>query len=100
MFFSPYKATDDSNDCRCFVSKELAQEAMRREARRLYKNSRIIQGASDKYYYEFEMKIRFGESEGESESLVTVKLNVSIRKMKKVEIMYHQVRMMRAKMNN
>ncbi|PKY52570.1 hypothetical protein RhiirA4_408431 [Rhizophagus irregularis] len=36
---------------------------MRREARRLYKNSDIIQEAEDKYYREYETEIHFGESE-------------------------------------
>jgi hypothetical protein len=36
---------------------------MRREARRLYKKSGIIQEASDKYYYEYETEIQFGEDE-------------------------------------
>lgn len=48
MFFSPYKATENSIDYRCFVSRKLAQEAIRREARRLYKYSDIIQEAEDK----------------------------------------------------
>ncbi|PKC57200.1 hypothetical protein RhiirA1_540630 [Rhizophagus irregularis] len=63
MFFSPYKAVEYSIECRCFVSKKLAQEAMRREARRLYKNSGCIQGARNKYYREHETEIHFGESE-------------------------------------
>lgn len=63
MFFSPYKATEYSIDCRCFISKKLAQEAMRREARRMYKYSDIIQEASNKYYREYETVIDFGESE-------------------------------------
>ena len=37
---------------------------MRREARRLYKNSGIIQEARDKYFEESLMEIRFGEGSG------------------------------------
>lgn len=44
---------------------ELAKEAMRREARRLYKYSRIIQGSRNKYYSEYKTEIHFGEGEGE-----------------------------------
>ncbi|CAB5314248.1 hypothetical protein RhiirA5_464830 [Rhizophagus irregularis] len=67
VFFSPYKAVEYSFESRCFASKKLAQEAMRIEARRLYKNSDIIQEAEDKYYREYEAEIHFGESEDESD---------------------------------
>ncbi len=36
---------------------------MRREARRLYKDSYVIQDAEDKYFYEGDTIIHFGESE-------------------------------------
>lgn len=36
---------------------------MRREARRLYKNSRCIQEAENKYYHECKMEIHFGEGQ-------------------------------------
>ncbi|RIA86473.1 hypothetical protein C1645_878652 [Glomus cerebriforme] len=62
IFFSRYKDCDDSNVSRSFVSKKLALEAMQREARRLYKNSDIIQEAHDKYFNEHEMEIHFGEN--------------------------------------
>ncbi|POG74977.1 hypothetical protein GLOIN_2v1571589 [Rhizophagus irregularis DAOM 181602=DAOM 197198] len=67
VFFSPYKAVEYSFESCCFASKKLAQEAMRIEARRLYKNSDIIQEAEDKYYREYEAEIHFGESEDESD---------------------------------
>ncbi len=35
---------------------------MRREARHLYKESEIIQGAKDKYFDEYHKEIHFGES--------------------------------------
>jgi hypothetical protein len=63
IFFSPYKATNNLINCRCFVFKELAQEAMRREARRLYKNSGCIQESRNKYYNEYKTEIHFGEDE-------------------------------------
>ena len=42
IFFSPYKASENSVDNRSFVSKELAEGAMKREAWRLYKSSIAI----------------------------------------------------------
>ncbi|CAG8514966.1 3228_t:CDS:2 [Funneliformis caledonium] len=62
IFFSPYKASEDSIKCRSFVSKQLAQEAMQRVARRLYKRSVNIQGSDSKYFDDFPMEIHFGES--------------------------------------
>jgi hypothetical protein len=62
IFFSPYKETEYSIDCRSFVSKELAEGAMKREAWRLYKNSGIIQENRTKYFDEYPTEIHFGES--------------------------------------
>ncbi|CAG8446511.1 9592_t:CDS:2 [Ambispora gerdemannii] len=44
-----------------FVSKKLAVGAMQREARRLYKNSDLIQESRSKYFEESSMEIHFGE---------------------------------------
>ncbi|CAG8712797.1 8688_t:CDS:2 [Funneliformis caledonium] len=64
IVFSPYKAVENSMDCRGFVSKKLAKGAMKRAAWRLYKNSRIIQKADDKYFKVRSREIQFGESPG------------------------------------
>ncbi|CAI2189638.1 7482_t:CDS:2 [Funneliformis geosporum] len=66
-FFSPYKVVEYQIDSRCFVSKKLALEAMKRTARRLYKNSEIIQDDEDKYFEEYSMEIHFGESPSSSD---------------------------------
>ncbi|CAG8480125.1 5034_t:CDS:2 [Diversispora eburnea] len=47
---------------RCFKTKELAEGAMRREAKRLYRDSGIIQEADDKYFDEYDGEIHFGEN--------------------------------------
>jgi hypothetical protein len=60
-FFSPYKEVEYSITCRSFISRKLAQSAMKSEALHLYKNSRIIQGASDKYFDENTTEVHFGE---------------------------------------
>ncbi|CAG8647123.1 5622_t:CDS:2 [Paraglomus occultum] len=72
IYFSGYKDDDCYDvDCRCFAKEELALTAMRSEARRLYKQSNIIQEAEDKYFHEYVDKsskgIDFGESWGQSD---------------------------------
>ncbi|GBB94663.1 hypothetical protein RclHR1_00240011 [Rhizophagus clarus] len=62
IFFSRYKYDEQDIDSRCFTSKKLAQKAMKREARDLYKSSAIIQEADDKYFEEYPMEIHFGEN--------------------------------------
>ena len=66
IFFSEYKEEEEVCN-RCFVTKELAEVAMKNEARRLYKQSGIIQEADNKYFEESENRIDFGESWGESD---------------------------------
>ncbi|CAI2167003.1 857_t:CDS:2 [Funneliformis geosporum] len=67
IVFSPCKAIENSIDCRGFVSKNLAKGAMKREAWRLYKNSKIIQGADDKYFNAKSREVQFGESLGDDD---------------------------------
>ena len=62
IFFSWYEGEEDSIIVRNFVSKELALGAMKREARRIYKSSAIIQGSRSRYYDEYLTEIHFGES--------------------------------------
>ncbi|CAG8713210.1 492_t:CDS:2 [Funneliformis caledonium] len=93
IYFSPYKASKYSIICRSFVSKHLAQEAMQRVARHLYKGSDIIQGSNSKYFVKFPMVIHFGIHLITGERLVSVKLNKTYWKTKKVEMKFPQVQM-------
>ncbi|CAG8489835.1 11553_t:CDS:2 [Paraglomus brasilianum] len=62
IYFSGYKSSEDDVSSRCFATRELAEVAMKSEARRLYRLSNIIQEASDKYFDESKDRIDFGES--------------------------------------
>ncbi|CAG8724165.1 10887_t:CDS:2 [Ambispora leptoticha] len=60
ILFSPYKTYDYHIKTRSFVSKKLAQEAMKRVAQRIYKKS-INQEGNDIYFKESSREIKFGE---------------------------------------
>ncbi|RHZ84894.1 hypothetical protein Glove_74g241 [Diversispora epigaea] len=62
LYFSQYKYDEFTIENRSFMTKKLAEGAMRREARRLYKGSGIIQESSDKYFDEYDGEIHFGEN--------------------------------------
>ena len=66
---------------------------MRREARQLYEGSEIIQESTDRYFDRCDMEIQFGIVGIIliiRESSVSVRLNTSNWKAKKVEITCHQ----------
>ncbi|CAG8485139.1 11696_t:CDS:2 [Diversispora eburnea] len=66
IHFSGYKESEYFIDNRSFKTRKLAEGAMRREAKRLYKGSDIIQKTYDKYFNESDKEIHFGESPIES----------------------------------
>ncbi|CAG8518570.1 677_t:CDS:2 [Paraglomus occultum] len=67
IYFSGYKEVNYDMRCRCFATEELAQVAMKSEARCLYRLSNIIQEADDKYFYETAKRIDFGENRDSSD---------------------------------